>query len=147
MSIRNYFRPSNGLSEPMGFIRIALKSREQRTSSPPCARSDDDSCYCTFYSTSSSQEQQTHPWYLSRQMSYDSSFFTATALSNRSVFGLSFARQRLSNCRLPYFFYMRGSLKYNYSFRKLFHGSFSLACLSLRARAARKLITLFQTLC
>jgi len=39
MSIRNYFRPSNGLSEPTGSISIALKSREQGTSSPPCARS------------------------------------------------------------------------------------------------------------
>ena len=39
MSSRNYFRPSNGLSEPTGSIRVALKSREQETSSPPCARS------------------------------------------------------------------------------------------------------------
>ena len=39
MSIRNYFRPSNGLSEPTGCISGALKSREQRTSSPPFARS------------------------------------------------------------------------------------------------------------
>ena len=35
----NYFRPSNGLSEPTGSISVALKSREQGTSSPPCARS------------------------------------------------------------------------------------------------------------
>ena len=39
MSVRNYFRPSNGLSEPTGSISVALKSREQRTLSPPCARS------------------------------------------------------------------------------------------------------------
>ena len=39
MLIRNYFRPSNGLSEPTGSISVALKSREQRTLSPPCARS------------------------------------------------------------------------------------------------------------
>ena len=39
MSIRNYFRPSNGLSEPMGSISVALKSKEQGTSSLPCARS------------------------------------------------------------------------------------------------------------
>ena len=39
MSIRNYFRPSNGLSESTGSISIALKSREQGTSNPLCARS------------------------------------------------------------------------------------------------------------
>ena len=39
MFIRNCFRPSNGLSEPTGSISITLKSREQGTSSPPCARS------------------------------------------------------------------------------------------------------------
>ena len=48
---------------------------------------------------------------------------------------------------LAIYFYMRGSLKYNSFFQKLFHGSFSLACLSLRARAAWKPITLLQTLC
>ena len=39
MSFRNYFRPSNGLSEPTGSISVALKNRGQGTSSPPCARS------------------------------------------------------------------------------------------------------------
>ena len=39
MSIRNYSRLSDGLSESTGCISIALKSREQGTSSPPCARS------------------------------------------------------------------------------------------------------------
>ena len=43
-SIRNYFQPSNGLSEPTGSISIALKSREQGTSSPPCARQLNISC-------------------------------------------------------------------------------------------------------
>ena len=37
--IRNYFRPSNGLSEPTGSISVALKSREQGTSSRPSGRS------------------------------------------------------------------------------------------------------------
>ena len=37
MSIRNYFRLSNGLSESTGSINV-LKSREQGTSNPPCAR-------------------------------------------------------------------------------------------------------------
>ena len=39
MFIRNCFSPSNGLSEPTGSISVTLKSREQGTSSPPCARS------------------------------------------------------------------------------------------------------------
>ena len=39
MSIRNYLRPINRLSEPTGSISVALKSREQETSSSPCARS------------------------------------------------------------------------------------------------------------
>ena len=39
MSIRNYFRPSNRLSEPTGSISVALKSRDLGTSTPPCARS------------------------------------------------------------------------------------------------------------
>jgi len=33
--IRYYFRPSNGHSEPTVSMSIALKSREQGTSSPP----------------------------------------------------------------------------------------------------------------
>ena len=39
-----YFQPSNGLSVPTGSISIALKSREQGTSSPPCARQLNISC-------------------------------------------------------------------------------------------------------
>ena len=59
MSIRNYFRPSNEFPEPMGSLSIALKSREQRTSSPPRARSAEYflhtvPSYCTFYSISQS---------------------------------------------------------------------------------------------
>ena len=82
MSIRNYFRPSNGLSELMGSISV-LKRREQGTWCPPCARSAEYFLHpVTVHSivdTSPSQEQRTHPRYLSRQMFYDSSFITATA--------------------------------------------------------------------
>ena len=53
-------------------------------------------CYCTFYSTSPSHwKQRTHPRYLTRQISYDSSFFTATACRLEAFLG-SFANQRLS---------------------------------------------------
>ena len=82
MSIRNYLRPINGLSEPMGSRSVPLKSREQGTSSPPYARSAEYFLHpVTVHSivaTSPSQQQRTHPRYLLRQISYDSSFFTAT---------------------------------------------------------------------
>jgi len=39
MSIRNYFRPSNGFLNLRVPLSVALKSRKQGTSSPPCARS------------------------------------------------------------------------------------------------------------
>ena len=123
MSIRNYFRPSNGLSESTGSISVALKSREHGTSNPPCARSAEyflrPVTVYTFYSTSPSQEQWTHPWYLSRQMSHDTSFlFHSCNVSIGSIFGLSFAHQGLSNRNLPYFFNIRGSLEYSNFFRK-----------------------------
>ena len=147
MSIRNYFQPSNGLSEPTGSISIALKSREQGTSSLPCARSAEYFLRpVTLYSTSPSQDQQTHPQHLSRQMSYNSSFFTATEYRSEAFSG-SLSHTKDSQTAACHIFYMRGSLKYNHSFWKLFHGSFSLACLSLCARAVRKPITLLQTLC
>ena len=80
MSIRKYFRPSYGHSKPTGFISVALKSREQGTSS---ARSAEyflrPVTVHSTVATSPSQKQRTHPRYLSRQMSYDSSSFTATA--------------------------------------------------------------------
>ena len=60
MSVRNYFRPSNGLSEPTGSISVALKSREQRTLSPPCARSAEYFLRpVTVVATSPSQKQRT----------------------------------------------------------------------------------------
>ena len=108
MSISNYFRPINGLSEPTGSISVALKSREQGTSSPPCAKSAEyflrPVTVHSIVATSPLQKQRTHPQYLSRQMSYDSSFFHSYSVSIGSVFGLSLAHQQLSNRRLSYFF-------------------------------------------
>ena len=82
--------------------------------------------YCTFYSTSPSQKQWTHPRQLLRQMSYDSSFlFYSHSVWIGSVFGLSFAHQRLFNHSLLYFFiYVVASN--TIPFEKLFHGSYSL---------------------
>ena len=70
--------------------------------------------YCTFYSTSPSQKQWTHPRQLLRQMSYDSSFlFYSHSVWIRSVFGLSFAHQRLFNRSLLYFFiYVVASIQF-----------------------------------
>ena len=107
-------------------------------------------CYCTFYSTSPSQKQRTHSRYLSRQMSNDSSFvFHSHSVSIGSVFGVSFHIPTTLQPPLPYFFI------YVVASENLFDSSYllrmflppALACLSLRARAARKLIMLLQMLC
>ena len=104
--LRNYFRPSIGLSEPTGSISVALRSREQGTSSPPCARSAEyflrPVTVHSIVATSPSQKQRTAMpfeanvlwWFL----------FHCHSVSIGSVFGVSFALQRLSNRRLPYFF-------------------------------------------
>ena len=63
---------------------VVLKSREQGTSSPPCARSAEYFlCPVTVHSI------VPHPQQLSRQMSYDtcSSFFTATAYQSEVFLG------------------------------------------------------------
>ena len=110
-------------------------------------------CYCTFYSTSPSQKQRTHSRYLSRQMSYDSSFlFHSHSVSIGSVFGVSFAHQRLSNHRLhTSYIYVVASNTFRKSFpQQLLSPYVSSPCSSLpllSARAARKPITLLQTLC
>jgi len=104
----------------------------------------------TFYSTLLSQKQRTHSRYLSRQMSYDSSFlFHSHSVSIGSVFGVSFTRQRLSNHRLHTSLY---TWQPRIPFENLLHSSYflctyALACLSLHARAERKPITLLRTLC
>ena len=144
MLIRNYFRPSNGLSEPTGSISVALKSREQGTSSPPCARSAEYFLHpVTVHSivaTSPSQKQRTAMpfeanvlwWFL----------FHCHSVSIGSVFGVSFALQRLSNRRLPYFFIYVVASNATFPFEKLFHGSYFLCTFLPPALAA-----LLQTLC
>ena len=145
------FRPSNRLSEPMGSISIALKGREQGILCLPCAMSAEYFLRpVTVHSiTSPSQKQRTHSWYLSRQVSNDSSFvFHSHSVSIGSVFGVSFAHQRLSNHRLH-------TSLYTCSFGNVFNSSYflcsffppALACLSLHARAAWKPITILQMLC
>ena len=116
-------RPSNGLSELTGSIRIAL------------------------------QEQRTHPQYLSRQKSYDSSFFTATAYRSEAFSGsLSHTNDSLTatsnTCLYAWQPQIQPFLSKSLPWRSLY--TFlppDLACLSLRARAARKPITLLQMLC
>ena len=117
LSIRNYFWPSNGLSERMGCIRLALKSRDQGTSSLPCVRSAEYFlCPVTVHSTVStslSQKQRTHLRYLLRQMSYGSSSFTATAYRSETFLGsLSHTNNSPPPPILLY------SLKYNIFFQK-----------------------------
>ena len=108
-------------SEPTGSISIALKSREQETSNLPCARSAAAPCYCTFYSTSLSQEQRTHPRYLSRQCLMIVPFSQPQHIDQKRFRALI---RTIMTLQPPLFIllYMHGSLKYKHS--KLFHGSF-----------------------
>ena len=144
MSIRKYFRPNNGLPEPTGSLSVALKSREQRTSSPPSARSAEYflhpvPSYCTFYSTSPSQKQPTHPRHLSSQMSYDSCFLTAA--SEASLLHTNNSPTAVHHISL---------YEYKNSFWKTLPWKLltlyilppALACFSLCPRAARKPIML-----
>ena len=142
MSIRNYFRPSNGLSKPTGCISIALKSREQATSSPPCARSAEyflrPITVHSTVATSPSQKQRTHPRYLSRQMSYDSSSFTAIAYRLEA-----FRPPTTLPLPPPILLYICGSLEY-ISFWKTFLWQLHVLSLYIFPPA---LATPLQTLC
>ena len=84
-------RLSNRLSEPTGCISVALKGRDQGTSSLPRARSAEyflrPVTVHSTVATSPSQKQRTYLRYLSRQMSYDSSSFTATAYQSEAFSG------------------------------------------------------------
>ena len=107
-----YFRPSNRLSEPTGSISIALKeSRELYVRLVPGQLNISCACYCTFYSTLPSQKQRTHSQYLSRQMSHDSSFFTATAYRSEAFSG-SLSHTNDSPTTTSILPYARGSLEY-----------------------------------
>ena len=59
--------------------------------------------------------EQTQLWYLTRQMSYDGSFFTATTCRLEAFWALSQTNDSPSPPPIP--LYIRGSLEYN-SFRK-----------------------------
>ena len=117
MSIRIYCRPRNGLPETTGSISVALKSREQGTLSLPCARSAE---YFLCPDTVNSIVPPRHKnskhtrRYLSRQMSYNSSSFTATVYRSEAFSG------SLSHTNDSPTANIRGSLKYVYSnfFRK-----------------------------
>ena len=115
LTVMSTFRPSNRLSEPTGSISIALKGREQGTLNVrlvPGQLNIPAPCYCTFYSTLPSQKQRTHLRYLSRQMSYDSSFlFTATAYRSEAFSGsLSHTNDSLTTVSI--LLYIRCSLEY-----------------------------------
>ena len=124
------FRPSNGLPEPTGSVSIALKSRQQRTSSPPSGRSAEYSLcpvpsYCTFYSTYPLQKQWTHPWHLSSQVSYDSSFLTATVYRSEAFSGsLLYTNDSPTTAPILLIYVVASSA--TIPFEKLFHGSYSL---------------------
>ena len=68
--------------------------------------------YCTFYSTSASQKQQTHQRQLSRQMSCDSSF-----LFHSQCFRLRFRTPTPLQSPPLILLHIRGSLEYNNYFR------------------------------
>ena len=116
-------RPNNGLSELMGSISIVP------------------------------QEQRTHPQYLSRQKSYDSSFFTATAYRSEAFSGsLSHTNNSPTAASKTCLYawqpqiqpFLSKSLPWR--FLHMFLPP-DLACLSLCACAARKPIMLLQMLC
>ena len=122
MSIRNYFRPSNGLSKPTSCISVALKSREHAGNFksalwqvrwiflvPMTVHS--------IVAISPSQKQRTQPRYLSRQMSYDSSSFTATAYRSEA-FSALFRTPTTLQPPPPILHHVRGSLEYNIPLRK-----------------------------
>ena len=149
-----YFRPSIRLSEPTGSTSIALKGREQETLCPPCARSAEyflrpvTAVHSIILHRRKNSEHTRDT--LSKQLSNDSSFvFHSHSVSIGSVFGVSFHIPTTLQPPLPYFFI------YVVASENLFDSSYllrmflppALACLSLHARAARKLIMLLQMLC
>ena len=126
MSIRNYFRPSNGLSEPMGSISVALKSREQGTLCPPCARSAEYFlCPVTVHSIvlhRCKNSEHKCPMIVP-------SFFTDTAYQSEAFSG-SLSHTNDSPTTVSILVYIRGSL--GKSFRQqLLSPYVSLPCSSL----------------
>ena len=106
MSIRNYFRPRNGLSEPTGSISVALKSRDPGTSTLSCARSAEYFLQPVTVPPRHKNFEHTRDTFRGRSPSF---LFRCHSVLIGSIFGLSFTHQRLSN---------HGSIEYSNSFRK-----------------------------
>ena len=147
-----YFSPSIRLSEPTGSTSIALKGREQGTLCPPCARSAEYFLRpVTVHSIvlhRRKNSEHTRDTFRGKCPMIVPSFFTATAYRSEAFSG-SLWHTNDSPTTASILLYIRGSLG------NLFDSSYflrtflppALACLSLCACAARKLITLLQTLC
>ena len=114
MSIRNYFRPRNGLSEPTGStIALPWKVQIQELQVRLVPGQLNISCALLLYLPL--QELRTHPRYLSRQISHDSPFF----FRGHSVsFSDSLSHTNDSPTAASLYFFIRGSLEYSNSFRK-----------------------------
>ena len=107
---------------------IALKSREQRTSSPPCARSVE------YFLHPVTVQSIVPPRRKNNKHTQDSfrgecpmivpSFFNSHSILIGSVFRLSFSDQCLSNHHRPYFFINVVTSNITVPFKKLFHGSY-----------------------
>ena len=145
-----YFRPSNRLSEPTGSISIALKSREQGTLFAPCARSAEYFlCPVTVHSIvpcRHKNSEHTHNTFRGKCPMIVPSFFTATVYRLEGFSG-SLSHTNDSPTTSSILLYICGSLGKSFwqQLLSLYVSSPCLACLSLRARPARKLITLSQS--
>ena len=127
ISIRDYIRPNNGLPEPTGSLSLHVPLQAIALANKDVEKVLKEGSRVDKTSTSPSQEQQTHPQQLLRQMSYDNFFlFHSRSISIGSVFGLSFVHTLI-------LFNVGGILEYN-SFRKLFHGGYSLRTFLLTSR-------------
>ena len=138
------------------FISIALKSREQGTSSPPCARSAE------YFLRPVTVHSIVPPRRKNSELPHDTFHgkcrmivpFSQPQRIDQKYFQALFRTPTTLQPPLPILLYMRGSLKYNHSFRKTVPWQLlrtfllpAVACLSLRACAVWKPITLLQMLC
>ena len=112
MSIRNYFRPRNGLPEPVGSISVALKSRAHGTSSPPCARSAEYFLCPVTVTPHCKNCEHTRYTFRGRCPMIVPSFFVATAYRSKAF------SDSLSHTNDSPTADIRGSLEYSNSFRK-----------------------------
>ena len=108
--------------------RSHLKSREQGTSSLPCARSAEYFLHPvtvhSFYSTSPWQNSEhTRDSFRGKCLFLP---FSQPQCINRKRFWTLFCTPTPLQLPPPILHYIRGSLEYNNSFQKLFHGSYYL---------------------